>query len=80
MDNQENDTQEVLMMRFQTFIPDNEYGIEEGYYIGNAIVKLLRDYKDRPEVIEFIAVRTRSLEFNFSITLRASPVITLPIT
>ena len=60
MDNQEKDTreesgQEVLMLRFQLLIPDNEYGIEEGYYIGNAIVKLLRDYKDRPEVIEFIA-------------------------
>lgn len=55
MDNPESDTQEVLMLRFQTFIPKNEYGIEEGYYIGNAIVKLLRDYKDRPEVIEFIA-------------------------
>lgn len=55
MDNQESDTQEVLMLRFQTFIPENEFGIEEGYYLGNAIVKLLRDYKDRPEVIEFIA-------------------------
>lgn len=55
MDNQESDTQEVLMLRFQTFIPENEYRIEEGYYLGNAIVKLLRDYKDRPEVIEFIA-------------------------
>lgn len=55
MDNQESDTQEVLMLRFQTFIPENEYGIEEGYYLGNSLVKLLRDYKDRPEVIEFIA-------------------------
>jgi hypothetical protein len=55
MDNLENDTQEVLMLRFQTFIPDNEFGVEEGYYIGNAIVELLRSYKDRPDVIEFIA-------------------------
>ena len=55
MDNQESDTQEVLILRFQTFIPENEYGIGEGYYLGNAIVKLLRDYKERPEVIEFIA-------------------------
>ncbi len=55
MDNQEYNTQEVLMLKFQIFIPENEYGIEEGYYLGNAIVKLLRDYKDRPEVIEFIA-------------------------
>lgn len=55
MDTHESDTQDVLVLRFQTFIPENEYGIEEGYYIGNAIVKLLRDYKDKPEVIEFIA-------------------------
>lgn len=47
--------QEILMLRFQLFIPDNEYGIEEGHYIGNAIVELLRKYKDRPDVIEFIA-------------------------
>lgn len=55
MDNQESDTQEVLMLRFQTFIPENEYGIKEGYYLGNAIVDLLREYKDRPNIIEFIA-------------------------
>jgi hypothetical protein len=47
--------QELPMLRFQLFIPDNEYGIEEGYYIGNAIVKLLRDNKDKPDVIQFIA-------------------------
>jgi hypothetical protein len=55
MDNRENNDQEVLVLRFQTFIPENEFGIEEGYYIGNAIVKLLRDYRDRPEIIGFIA-------------------------
>ena len=55
MDNQENDTQNVLMLRFQTFIPENEYGIEEGYYIGNAIVELLRKYKESPDVIQFVA-------------------------
>ena len=55
MDNQENETQDIVMLRFQTFIPENEFGIEEGYYIGNAIVELLRKYKDRPEVVEFIA-------------------------
>lgn len=43
------------MLRFQTFIPENEYEIEEDYYLGNAIVILLRYYKDCPEVIEFIA-------------------------
>ena len=47
--------QEPLVLRFQCFIPENEYGIAEGYYIGNALVQLLRDNKDKPEVIEFIA-------------------------
>jgi len=47
--------QELPMLRFQLLIPENEYGIEEGYYIGNAIVKLLRDNKDKPDVIQFIA-------------------------
>jgi hypothetical protein len=54
---EENDDteQEPLVLRFQCFIPENEYGIEEGYYIGNALVQLLRDNKDKPKVIEFIA-------------------------
>ena len=47
--------QEPLVLRFQCFIPENEYGIEEGYYIGNALVQLLRDNKDKPDVIQFIA-------------------------
>jgi len=47
--------QEIPMLRFQLLIPDNEYGIEEGHYIGNTIVKLLRDNKDKPDVIQFIA-------------------------
>lgn len=54
-DDNNEEEQEVMMLRFQLFIPENEYGIEEGYYIGNAIVKLLRDNKDKPEVIQFIA-------------------------
>lgn len=54
-DNQDESDEELPMLRFQLFIPDNEYGIEEGYYIGNAIVKLLRDNKDKPDVIQFIA-------------------------
>lgn len=54
-DQEEGSDQDVLMLRFQVFIPDNEYGIEEGYYIGNAIVELLRKYKDKPKIIEFIA-------------------------
>jgi hypothetical protein len=59
MDNPEdefdNTEQEPLVLRFQCFIPENEYGIEEGYYIGNALVQLLRDNKNKPEVIQFIA-------------------------
>lgn len=51
----EESEQEVLVLRFQCFIPENEYGIEEGYYIGNALVQLLRDNKDKPDVIQFIA-------------------------
>ncbi len=47
--------QEVLILRPQLYLPENEYGIEEGTYIGNAIVKLLRDNKNNPEVIQFIA-------------------------
>jgi hypothetical protein len=47
--------EEPLVLRFQCFIPENEYGIEEGYYIGNALVQLLRDNKNKPEVIQFIA-------------------------
>ncbi len=54
-ENQDDLEQEIPMLRFQVFIPENEYGIEEGYYIGNAIVKLLRENKDKPEVIQFIA-------------------------
>lgn len=57
MDDHEEDKEEpeILVLRFQLYIPDNEFGIGEGTYIGNAIVKLLRDNKDKPEVIEFIA-------------------------
>ena len=47
--------QELPMLRFQVYIPENEYGIEEGYYIGNAIVDLLRENKNKPDVIQFIA-------------------------
>ena len=57
MDNpEESDSeQEPLVLRFQCFIPENEFGIEEGYYIGNALVQLLRNNKNKPEVIQFIA-------------------------
>jgi hypothetical protein len=59
MDNPEDEfdhtEQEPLVLRFQCFIPENEYGIEEGYYIGNALVQLLRANKNKPAVIQFIA-------------------------
>ena len=54
-DEQDETEQEVLILRFQLLIPDNEYGIPSKYYIGNEIVKLLRDYKNNPDVIQFIA-------------------------
>lgn len=54
-DEQSESEQEVLILRFQLLIPDNEYGIPAKYYIGNEIVKLLRDYKNNPDVIQFIA-------------------------
>lgn len=54
-ENQDDFEQGLPMLRFQVFIPENEYGIEEGYYIGNAIVELLRENKNNPEVIQFIA-------------------------
>jgi len=52
---QDESEQELPMLRFQLLIPENDYGIEEGYYLGNAIVKLLRDNKDKPDIIQFIA-------------------------
>ena len=54
-ENQGDLEQGLPMLRFQVFIPDNEYGIEEGYYQGNAIVKLPRENKINPDVIQFIA-------------------------
>ncbi len=37
------------------YIPNNELGIEEGYYLVNEVVELLREYCDRPEVVRFVA-------------------------
>ncbi len=37
------------------FIPRNGYGVEEGEYTMNEIVQLLRECKNYPEVIEFLA-------------------------
>ena len=54
-ENEDDFEQDLPMLRFQVYIPENEYGIEEGYYIGNAIVELLRKNKNKPDVIQFIA-------------------------
>lgn len=54
-ESQDDFEQELPMLRFQVYIPENEYGIEEGYYMGNAIVELLRENKNKPDVIQFIA-------------------------
>ena len=37
------------------FIPENEYGIKEGYYTINEIVQMLRANCRRPEIVRFIA-------------------------
>ena len=42
-------------MDYKVFIPSNEYGIAENYYKMNDIVTFLRENKNNPEVIQFIA-------------------------
>lgn len=37
------------------YIPSNQFGIAEGNYNTNQIVQLLRDFKNNPEAIEYIA-------------------------
>ena len=37
------------------YIPENEVGIDEGYYTNSGIVTLLRMHKNEPETIQFIA-------------------------
>lgn len=37
------------------FIPNNEYGIAEGYYNNQQLVSLLRKHKNEPKTIQFIA-------------------------
>lgn len=39
----------------QIFIPENNYGIREGYYSQRGISTLLRAYRDEPLAIQFIA-------------------------
>lgn len=43
------------MMDYQIYMPDNEDGIEEGYYDWQELVQLLRDNKNNPEANQFIA-------------------------
>jgi hypothetical protein len=37
------------------FIPDNDYGIEKGYYSMNELVQMLRANCDKPDVVHFLA-------------------------
>lgn len=40
---------------WSVFLPDNEYGIAEGYYGQKELVSLLRVLKNNPDAIQFIA-------------------------
>lgn len=42
-------------MRKQVYIPENDYGIREGYYDHRGIVTLLRTWRDSELVVQFIA-------------------------
>lgn len=37
------------------FIPENNYGIKQKSYHTNEIVNMLREYKENPEMVSFIA-------------------------
>jgi hypothetical protein len=39
----------------RVFIPDNDFGIPEGYYSRHGIVALLRKFRDDPRAVQFIA-------------------------
>jgi hypothetical protein len=43
------------MMVYKVFIPSNDYGIVEGYYKIYDVAVILRENKNNPEVIQFIA-------------------------
>jgi hypothetical protein len=36
------------------YIPENDLGVDEGYYSVNQIVELLREHCDQPEVVRFV--------------------------
>jgi len=40
---------------WRLFIPDNDYGIKEGYYSMNEVVAMLRRWAEKPDIIRFIA-------------------------
>ena len=39
----------------ETYIPENAYGIPEGFYGTQDIVNILRQFKGNPEAIAYIA-------------------------
>jgi len=39
----------------EIYIPDNEYGVEERYYVLNEFVELLRKHKYNPDIVQFLA-------------------------
>ena len=41
--------------RHETFMPDNEHGVAEGYYDRRGIVALLRQHRGNPAAVQFIA-------------------------
>jgi len=42
-------------MKYWIFIPENGYGIVEGYYNQRQLCELLRKHRESPAVIQFIA-------------------------
>ena len=40
---------------WKLYIPENDCGIENGYYSMNEVVALLRKYAEKPDVVYFIA-------------------------
>jgi len=40
---------------WKLYIPENDCGIEEGYYSMNEVVQLLRDNCKKPDVVYFLA-------------------------
>lgn len=43
------------MSEINIYIPENEYGILEGYYSTNEIANLLRENCNNPHLVSFIA-------------------------